>query len=166
MLARSTFGRPFVCPGCPNVCPRAAYGGAWTKARALCAGAVAVKHEVSRALSAIVSVFWVDSQTMNVPAPDDHALEPSVMKELAEKHIVEVGREIGGYDHEVCKASANTLMAGLTKSLVDLSKPFKYIGVFSHALCSACASPCRCVAMFEVLWKPLLTLRHKSFGVQ
>jgi hypothetical protein len=101
---------------------------------ARCAGAVAVKHEVSRALSAIVSVFWVESQTMNVPAPADHALEPSVMKELAEKNIVEVAREMGGYDHQVCKASAKTLMAGLTKSLVDLSKPFKYIGVCPQAL--------------------------------
>eukprot|EP01043_Picozoa_sp_COSAG02_P022316 COSAG02_NODE_1157_length_14186_cov_11.986299_9_plen_140_part_00 len=138
--------------------------------RARCAGAVAIQHEVSRALSAIVSVFWVDSQTMNVPAPDDHALEPSVMKKLAEKNIVEVAREMSGYDHQVCKASAKTLMAGLTKSLVDLSKPFKYIGVCPQALCpalcSACASPCHRVAVFGIVWKPLLTLRHKSFGVQ
>ena len=98
--------------------------------RACCAGAVAVKHEVSRALSAIVSVFWVDSQTLNVPAPADHALEPSVMKKLVEESIVEVAREIDCYDHQVCKASTKTLMAGLTKSLVDLSKPFKYIGVY------------------------------------
>ena len=107
--------------------------GAGSEANARCAGAVAVKHEVSRALSAIVSVFWVDSQTNNVPAPADHALDPSVVKDLAEQNIVEVARELSCYDHQACKESAQTLMGGLTQSLVDLGKPFKYIGACARS---------------------------------
>lgn len=114
--------------------------GGRNRVRAPSAGAVAVKYEVTRALSAIVSVFWVDSVTNNVPAPADHALEPSVMKDLAEKSINEVTREISCYDHQACKQSSKALMDGLTKSLVDLSKPFKYIGVC--APCLACLLRC------------------------
>lgn len=100
-----------------------------------------MKHDVSRALSAIVSVFWVDSQTNNVPAPADHALDPSVVKDLAEQNIVEVARELSCYDHEACKESAQTLMDGLTQSLVDLGKPFKYIGACAQfPACSVSAS--------------------------
>lgn len=89
-----------------------------------------MKHQVSRALSAIVSVFWVESQTNNVPAPADHAIEAKEMKDLAEKNIVGVAGKLTGYDHNACKDSAKTLMDELTKSLVDLNRPFKYIGAY------------------------------------
>jgi len=100
-------------------------------------GAVTAKHECSQTLSAIVSVYWVDSQTHNVPAPAEEAFEPAVVKDLADKQISEVVAGLDGYDHKQCAESAKALMGGLTKSLVGLKKPFKYIG----ACCSPSAEP-------------------------
>lgn len=90
-------------------------------------GAVTVKFEPSKGMSAIVAVYWVDSQTHDVPAPEEEAFAPAEAKELAEKQITEVMGKVSGYDHAQCGESTKALLGALTTSLVALSKPYKYI---------------------------------------